>query len=498
MSLRAISGLFVLGLSASMVTTGSAHAADGDGDPYAKQGMLLELGLYGGVFLASGRHELYEAPDVAHQKLNSAALDLGLRAGYFPLHFLGFELEGGLIPTGTRGGQSALGYNIRGHLVGQWQGRLTPFAVIGLGSLGISSDPDAVGDDADTEFHWGLGAKYAITPKWTVRFDGRHIVAPGVQTTTSNSATSHWELLAGLTFVIGRKAVEAPDPDGDGIRGAKDKCPNKPARTLDGCPPKDTDEDGVINDDDECPSEPGNAPSGCPDTDGDGVLDRDDKCPKKAGPNKGCPAPIDDADGDGVADADDKCPNQAGSDNGCPDLDPDKDGIITEDQCPNEAGVAPHGCPDSDSDGIPDKNDECKAEPETKNGFKDADGCPDELPKAVKKFTGAIKGINFASGSSKITKSSYEVLDQAVKLLKEYPDVRLEIGGYTDNVGRAATNTKLSQKRAESVKKYFNDNGIDLLRLEAKGYGPENPVASNKTRTGRAQNRRIEFKLLMK
>lgn len=481
---------------ALLLGTLSTAYADDDDDPYAPQAKLLELGAYGGVFLPSSRHELYDSRNVEHQRLNQAALDIGLRAGYFFIPYLGAELEGGLIPTGTRGGQSALGYTVRGHLVGQYPGRFTPFAVLGFGALGISSGDDAVGDDGDATFHWGLGGKYALTPKWSVRLDGRHIVGPGYRQGDDDSGTSHFEVLAGVTFTLGRKPGKAPDPDGDGVRGDKDKCPTQPARTKDGCPPPDSDGDGVTDADDLCPNAGGPAPDGCPDSDGDGVFDKDDACPKEAGPNKGCP--VADRDGDGIADDDDKCADEAGvAPDGCPDLDPDKDGVLAaDDKCPDEAGVAPHGCPDADGDGIADADDQCKDEPETKNGFQDTDGCPDELPKAVKRFTGAIKGITFSSGSAKIRKSSFKVLDKAVAVLLEYDALRLEIGGHTDNRGKASTNTALSQKRADAVKQYFVDKGIDEGRLVAKGYGPELPAATNRTRKGRAQNRRIEFKLL--
>ncbi len=77
-----------------------------------------------------------------------------------------------------------------------------------------------------------------------------------------------------------------------------------------------------------------------------------------------------------------------------------------------------------------------------------------------------------------------------------YPEVRVEIQGYTDSVGKASANLALSHKRAESVRQYLVNAGIDPTRLTSAGYGEENPVSSNATPTGRAQNRRIEFKRL--
>src|SRR5690606_36056846 len=116
---------------------------------------------------------------------------------------------------------------------------------------------------------------------------------------------------------------------------------------------------------------------------------------------------------------------------GCPrDQDSDKDGIPdSRDRCPKEWGDTASGCPipDQDQDGILDSVDECDDEPETYNGFKDDDGCPDEPPQELAQFTGVIKGIRFASGKAVIRPDSYRLLDRAAKVLKDYPDVRLEI-----------------------------------------------------------------------
>ena len=184
-----------------------------------------------------------------------------------------------------------------------------------------------------------------------------------------------------------------------------------------------------------------------------------------------------DTDGDGIPDSIDKCPNEP----------EDKDGFQDEDGCPD---------PDNDGDGIPDVKDKCPNEPETFNGYQDDDGCPDEIPAALKKFTGVIQGINFKTKSADITKDSHKVLDKAVQVLSDYPDVRLEIGGHTDNVGKAEFNMELSQKRAESVKNYFVSKGISSDRLTAVGYGMDKPLTSNKTAADKAKNRRTEFTLI--
>ena len=184
-----------------------------------------------------------------------------------------------------------------------------------------------------------------------------------------------------------------------------------------------------------------------------------------------------DRDGDGIPDDLDKCPNEP----------EDKDGFQDEDGCPD---------PDNDGDGIPDIIDKCPNEPETFNNYQDADGCPDEVPAAVKKFTGVIEGINFKTGSADILPGSYVLLDRAAKVLQDYPDVKLEISGHTDSRGKADYNRDLSQRRADAVKTYFVTRGVASERLQSIGYGPTRPIANNKTQSGRATNRRTEFRLI--
>lgn len=129
------------------------------------------------------------------------------------------------------------------------------------------------------------------------------------------------------------------------------------------------------------------------------------------------------------------------------------------------AGTA-DGCPpDQDSDGILDDKDKCPAKPETRNGFQDGDGCPAELPKAIKRFTGAVKGINFASGKDVIRKASHKVLDRAAAVLGQYKGLMLQIAGHTDNRGKRAYNLDLSRRRAEAVMKYLVSKGIGSDRL---------------------------------
>ncbi len=108
-----------------------------------------------------------------------------------------------------------------------------------------------------------------------------------------------------------------------------------------------------------------------------------------------------------------------------------------------------------------------------------------------------LKGITFDFNSAVIKPASYPVLDDAARVLKAKPTMRVEIGGHTDSVGSDSYNMKLSNDRARSVRDYFiRYHNIDPSRLLAVGYGESQPIADNRTRSGRDMNRRIEFKVL--
>jgi OmpA-OmpF porin, OOP family len=244
------------------------------------------------------------------------------------------------------------------------------------------------------------------------------------------------------------------------------------------------------------------------DADGDGVLDSKDKCPgTPAGAivdANGCPV---DKDGDGVPDGIDRCPmtpRGARVDRyGCP-VDSDGDGVPDGiDQCektPKGATVDAHGCPsDSDGDGVADGIDQCPDTP--KQYAVDKKGCPIPIGEVGQKFldgSSVAMNIEFASGKADIASGSYADLDRVGDVLNDWPDAKVEIAGHTDSQGSAKFNQKLSEQRAEAVKKYLIDkfHHIRSGNLSTKGYGESKPVASNDTPEGRAQNRRVEFTLL--
>jgi outer membrane protein OmpA-like peptidoglycan-associated protein len=257
----------------------------------------------------------------------------------------------------------------------------------------------------------------------------------------------------------------------------------------------DTDGDGVYDKDDACPEVAGlEAFNGCPDADGDGIEDSKDACPNAAGSKEmnGCP----DQDGDGVADKDDACPSVAGSKalNGCPDA--DGDGVADKDDaCPSEAGPAANkGCPynDKDGDGVLDKDDMC---PDVAGTVANK-GCPEVTAEVQKKLNDFAKTILFNTGKSSIQASSTGVMVDIITILREYPTAKFTVEGHTDSVGSAKLNQNLSESRALSVKEFLVEKGIEEFRLSAMGYGEDKPIATNATRAGREQNRRVEINLV--
>jgi outer membrane protein OmpA-like peptidoglycan-associated protein len=276
-----------------------------------------------------------------------------------------------------------------------------------------------------------------------------------------------------------------PDNDGDGIVDAKDKCPLD-AETIngfrddDGCPDEadDSDHDGVPFDADRCPFEPGNGPDGCPHAPLPKLAF--DGFPGLTAGMKPEDAARSDLDHDGIPDEADACP-----------LSPeDKDGFEDEDGCPE---------PDNDGDGIADAKDKCPLAAENINGVNDTDGCPDVGPGAVTIEAHQLvlnDVVRFKTGAATLEPASSPLLKQVAARLQGAASLSVEIDGHTDDVGNAATNIKLSKKRAEAIRAFLVKAGVRPARLVAKGFGPTRPRASNLTADGRAQNRRVEFLIL--
>jgi len=427
----------------------------------------------------------------------------GARLGYFFTNVVGAELDAGyqsLDPkAGTTSPSLALG---SASLVLNFGSARNLFYILG-GYSRLDFEKTAPYRFTDNAAHGAIGDRVFLGDWGALRLEVRGIYAPGTKFAGADWA-GHIVGSLGLSLFGG--GGPAADLDHDGVADKRDGCPGTPAgATVDprGCP-ADGDRDGVYDGLDRCLSTPAAArvdQSGCPtDADRDAVYDGVDQCPNTSVgalvDTKGCPT---DADIDGVADGVDQCPNTPAGATvdpaGCP-LDADRDGVPDGlDKCsstPPGTEVDSVGCQrfkDSDGDGVDDTKDKCSGTPPGTRV--DAAGCliiftPERTPVI-------LRGVTFETGKSALRPESFTVLDIVAQSLVANPDIRIEIGGYTDNTGSGATNLRLSQARADVVRAYLVSKGVAPGRMVAKGYGATSPIAPNTTRDGRAQNRRVEL-----
>ncbi len=474
-------GAILAGLcTLACVVRSSSFAA---ADELSPQNQTVSLGLVGGVFLPDRDvHDFYYDTNT-WQPLNSAAPVMGLRASYEPVPYGGIEVEGEMAPIGIASNDdraTILGF--RAQLIGQFPARLTPFLLAGVGAMGIVSGDSVLGDDTDLVWHTGAGAKFFITSSWSVRVDGRWLIAPKLEVANEyDTMVSHFLVTTSLSWRFGGGA-----------------------RIV------DTDQDTFIGSADRCPLDAGVAPDGCPalaDIDQDGILDRDDKCPSEAevlnevDDQDGCPDKDPDGDADGIADNTDKCRDVAEDmdgfedSDGCPETDNDKDGLVdAQDGCAQDAGpIDNHGCPDKDGDGdgLADRFDNCPAE----SGSQQNRGCKTaQLIVITLTDIKVMENIYFATGKAKIRARSNALLDNLAQVLTAHPEItHVSVEGHTDDRGDQFRNQGLSFNRARAVVEYLAVRGVSADRLKATGVGEERPIANNRSSSGRSLNRRVEF-----
>ena len=428
----------------------------------------------------------------------------GGRLGYFFGPVVELELDVGYQqPTPTAGGANAALAIGGGSLVLNFGSERNLFYLLG-GYSRLSWGDHPAYSFTDNAIHGAIGDRIFFGERVALRLEGRALYSPSTGFAGGDWA-GHIVGSIGLSIFTGPSSFR--DADGDGIADRRDSCPATPTGAVvdpQGCP-SDADRDKVFNGLDSCPNTVEGAEvdaRGCPkDADTDGVYDGIDQCPSTpTGARvdaRGCPT---DSDGDSVPDGPDQCPNTpAGATvdgSGCP-LDSDRDGVPDGiDKCANTpAGreVDSAGCQrssDTDGDGVDDANDKC---PGTAAGTRvDAAGCAILFTEARTPLV--LRGVTFETGRSALRPDSYTILDMVAASLVANPDIRIEIAGHTDATGSAATNTRLSQARADAVRAYLASKGVAPDRMVAKGYGPSQPVAPNTTPAGRAQNRRVELR----
>lgn len=244
------------------------------------------------------------------------------------------------------------------------------------------------------------------------------------------------------------------------------------------------------------------------DRDKDGIYDEEDDCPRIPGllALKGCP----DKDKDGIKDSEDECPEEFGLkiNNGCPDK--DSDGVVDKkDECPEVPGLPKFkGCPDTDGDGLQDAYDDCP----TERGPIQNHGCPkgasntdtvyitvtDTVYITINNDTDlkkVFKDVKFESDKYILTSSSILVLSEVSNYLDEKA-LNIHITGHTDSQAPDEYNMELSENRVKAVQNYLVSKGISKSRIKIDWKGETEPIATNNTKEGRENNRRVELLIL--
>ena len=392
------------------------------------------------------------------------------------------------------------------------------YAKLGVGTTRYGKDPCVGQVICGTVYPViaGLGFRVGLTPSILLRGEGvvdinRATSDTGVTATGIASRKVSFTNVGvnlGVSFMLGSKPI--PDSDHDGVLNNRDRCADTPEGAqvdASGCP-ADSDNDGVANGVDRCPNTAVGATvdaSGCPrDTDNDNIPDGVDKCPDTPEgvlvDANGCPK---DSDGDGIADGLDRCsdtPKGATVDAlGCPG-DEDSDGVLDGlDRCPRTpigAAVNSSGCVAGQA---PTVRSPSSAAPPPPNAAPPRSAQPPQRTAPPTASTGGptvLEGVTFEPGSARLQPGSYVALDSIATLLLATPNVKVEIGGHTDEARSASDNLNLSTLRAEAVRNYLVAKGVPFQQMVARGYGATQPRTQDTTPRGRAANRRVEIRPL--
>jgi outer membrane protein OmpA-like peptidoglycan-associated protein len=449
--------------------------------------------------------------------LGGAGAGIGRLGFWLPLNF-SVEAEGSIASAKTKtaddkvtvkwGGLSVL-YNLP---VGS---RNWAYGKLGIG--GTKYGPG--GDDCltfgakicgtTTTYQAGLGFRLGLSPTLMARAEA--VIHPNRGSTTTGDPPekrtvkfTNFGVNLGVSLMLGSKPI--PDSDHDGVLNNRDRCADTPEGAQvdgSGCP-ADNDSDGVANGVDRCPNTAVGATvdaSGCPrDTDNDNIADGVDKCPDTPEgvlvDASGCPK---DTDSDSIPDGLDRCsdtPQGATVDAlGCPG-DEDSDGVLDGlDRCPRTpigATVNSSGCAVGQS---PSRAPAPAAPSPSVAPPRPSAPRTLDLPPA-RGSTTVLEGVTFESGSARLQVGSYVELDSIATVLLSNPNMKVEIGSHTDNVGTPAENLRLSSLRAEAVRNYLVAKGVPFQQMVARGYGATIPRTLDTTPRGRALNRRVEIRPL--
>jgi outer membrane protein OmpA-like peptidoglycan-associated protein len=476
--------------------------------------------------------------------------------GFYPIRNLAIEAEGAYSESHSNlSGIGISNIPLRGRLtyhipLGGYASALR----IGAGYLHNMYRKDVSFDD--NGFTGVVGFRWGLSPSFGFRVDGTadYVKSPEANPTQEYI---NWGAQVGLSLRFGGKSGKPKDRDKDGVLDVKDSCPNTLlGKSVDpnGCAAdqKDGDRDAVNDELDRCPDTGAGEtvdPEGCAasqkDDDKDGVSNLVDQCPAtplgETANGSGCSASQRDEDRDGVSDATDQCPNTPVGDHvnarGCF-LERDSDGDNVpdnRDRCPNTPAGATadaNGCTiviaderDTDGDGVPDRLDRCPDTPKTaaadakgctiavvdqtdsdgdgvlnardrcpdtpKGEAADANGCTILFNKGTRSVI--LRGVTFLPGRATLTPEAREILRDVASQLVENPQYKVQVSGHTDIRGTRVRNLRLSLARARTVETFLEANGVPPTQVTAKGFGPDVPIASNKTASGRAKNRRVEL-----
>jgi len=327
----------------------------------------------------------------------------------------------------------------------------SPYLFGGIGALHFELKDPSIPYDGGKKDGWtgvvpaGVGLALALGSSAALEVTGAYNLSfsKDLNALQLGKDDAYWSALVGLVF---RGESGSADPDHDGLTNDQEKefgtDKNNP----------DTDGDGLSDGEEvfKYKTNPTKA-----DTDGDGLTDGQEVNQYKTDPLKA------DTDGDGLNDGQEVNKYKTNP------LKADTDGGTVGDGTEVNRGTNPL----DPKDDVP-KKEEFKV----------------EVGKSI-----ALEGVTFASGKATLTPESETTLEKAYNTLYQNPEVVVEIQGHTDNVGKRATNMKLSDARANAVKAWLVAKGIAAERVTTKGYGPDKPVAPNTTKEGKAKNRRIEF-----